>query len=98
MSKRTALYIRASSRDQVQHGFSIPDQLARRRHKAKLAGETIVSSRARASLFPRLILTEPITIKSKRRRAAEQPSGVLFIPGKEGQLAWGKRRVRTRDH
>ena len=43
MSKRTALYIRASSRDQVQHGFSIPDQLARLRHEAKLAGETIVA-------------------------------------------------------
>ncbi|MEN9939106.1 MAG: hypothetical protein RLZZ387_5685, partial [Chloroflexota bacterium] len=43
MSKRTALYIRASSRDQVQHGFSIPDQLARLRHEAKTAGETIVA-------------------------------------------------------
>jgi DNA invertase Pin-like site-specific DNA recombinase len=43
MTRRTALYIRASSRDQIQHGFSIPDQLARLRAEAKAAGETVVA-------------------------------------------------------
>jgi DNA invertase Pin-like site-specific DNA recombinase len=40
---RTALYIRVSSRDQVQRGISIPDQVARLRADAKAAGETIVA-------------------------------------------------------
>lgn len=40
---RTALYIRVSSRDQVQRGISIPDQLARLRAEAKSAGEVIVA-------------------------------------------------------
>lgn len=37
-----ALYIRCSSREQVRHGVSIPDQLARLRAEARAAGETIV--------------------------------------------------------
>src|SRR5215813_1848862 len=41
--KRTALYLRASSRDQIRHGFSIPDQLARLRAEARAAGERIVA-------------------------------------------------------
>lgn len=41
--KRTALYLRASSRDQIQHGFSIPDQLARLRSEARVANEHIVA-------------------------------------------------------
>jgi DNA invertase Pin-like site-specific DNA recombinase len=41
--KRTALYLRASSRDQIQHGFSIPDQLARLRGVARAAGERVVA-------------------------------------------------------
>jgi len=40
---RTALYIRVSSRDQVQRGISIPDQVARLRADAKAAGETVVA-------------------------------------------------------
>ncbi|MEN9937561.1 MAG: hypothetical protein RLZZ387_4140, partial [Chloroflexota bacterium] len=40
--RRTALYIRCSSLDQLQRGFSIPDQLARLRTDAKHAGETVV--------------------------------------------------------
>lgn len=40
---RTALYIRCSSLDQIKHGFSIPDQLARLRAEAKSAGEVIVA-------------------------------------------------------
>jgi DNA invertase Pin-like site-specific DNA recombinase len=40
--KRTALYIRCSSLDQLQRGFSIPDQLARLRAEARQAGETVV--------------------------------------------------------
>ncbi|WP_172451102.1 recombinase family protein, partial [Candidatus Chloroploca asiatica] len=43
MSKRTALYLRCSSVDQVKHGVSIPDQLARLRAEAKSAGEVIVA-------------------------------------------------------
>lgn len=39
---RTALYLRCSSVDQLKHGFSIPDQLARLRGEARAAGETIV--------------------------------------------------------
>lgn len=42
-STRTALYLRCSSVDQVKHGFSIPDQLARLRAEAKSAGEVIVA-------------------------------------------------------
>lgn len=42
-SMRTALYLRCSSVDQVKHGFSIPDQLARLRAEAKSAGEVIVA-------------------------------------------------------
>ena len=41
--KRTVLYLRASSRDQIQHGFSIPDQLARLRSEARAANERIVA-------------------------------------------------------
>ena len=41
--KRTVLYLRASSRDQIQHGFSIPDQLARLRSEARTANERIVA-------------------------------------------------------
>src|SRR5215216_6557683 len=41
--KRTALYLRASSRDQIQHGFSIPDQLTRLRGEALTAGERVVA-------------------------------------------------------
>ena len=41
--KRTALYLRASSRDQIKYGFSIPDQLARLRGDARAAGEIIVA-------------------------------------------------------
>src|SRR5258706_16315222 len=41
--KRTTLYLRASSRDQIQHGFSIPDQLARLRAEASAAGERVVA-------------------------------------------------------
>jgi DNA invertase Pin-like site-specific DNA recombinase len=40
---RTALYIRVSSRDQVQRGISIPDQVARLRADANAAGETVVA-------------------------------------------------------
>ncbi len=43
MAKRTALYIRCSSLDQVKRGFSIPDQLARLRAEAKNAGEVVVA-------------------------------------------------------
>ena len=43
MAKRTALYIRCSSLDQVKRGFSIPDQLARLRAEAKSAGELVVA-------------------------------------------------------
>jgi DNA invertase Pin-like site-specific DNA recombinase len=43
MAKRTALYIRCSSLDQVKRGFSIPDQLARLRAEAKNAGELVVA-------------------------------------------------------
>jgi DNA invertase Pin-like site-specific DNA recombinase len=43
MAKRTALYIRCSSLDQVKRGVSIPDQLARLRAEAKLAGEQVVA-------------------------------------------------------
>ena len=39
--KRTALYLRCSSLDQLQRGFSIPDQLARLRGEARAAGEAI---------------------------------------------------------
>ena len=42
MAKRTALYIRCSSLDQVKRGFSIPDQLARLRAEAKGGGELVV--------------------------------------------------------
>ncbi len=41
--KRTVLYLRCSSHDQVQHGFSIPDQLARLRTDARQAGERVVA-------------------------------------------------------
>lgn len=41
--KRTALYLRCSSSDQVQHGFSIPDQLTRLRTEARQAGERVVA-------------------------------------------------------
>ena len=41
--KRTALYLRCSSRDQIQHGFSIPDQLARLRAEAHAADERVVA-------------------------------------------------------
>jgi DNA invertase Pin-like site-specific DNA recombinase len=41
--KRTALYLRASSRDQIQHGFSIPDQLTRLRSEALVASERVVA-------------------------------------------------------
>jgi DNA invertase Pin-like site-specific DNA recombinase len=41
--KRTALYLRASSRDQIQHGFSIPDQLTRLRSEARVASERVVA-------------------------------------------------------
>ena len=43
MAKRTALYIRCSSLDQVKRGFSIPDQLARLRAEAKNSGELVVA-------------------------------------------------------
>jgi site-specific DNA recombinase len=39
---RTALYLRCSSVDQLKHGFSIPDQLARLRGEVRSAGEMIV--------------------------------------------------------
>ncbi len=41
--KRTSLYLRCSSNDQVQHGFSIPDQLMRLRSEARAAGERVVA-------------------------------------------------------
>jgi DNA invertase Pin-like site-specific DNA recombinase len=41
--KRTSLYLRCSSHDQIQHGFSIPDQLARLRSEARAAGERVVA-------------------------------------------------------
>ena len=41
-SLRTALYIRCSSYDQVKHGVSIPDQLARLRAETQKTGEQIV--------------------------------------------------------
>src|SRR5689334_12653142 len=41
--KRTALYLRCSSHDQIQHGFSIPDQLSRLRSEALTAGERVVA-------------------------------------------------------
>ena len=41
--KRTSLYLRCSSNDQVQHGFSIPDQLMRLRSEARQAGERVVA-------------------------------------------------------
>lgn len=41
--KRTSLYIRCSSQDQIRHGFSIPDQLARLRSEARNAGERVVA-------------------------------------------------------
>jgi DNA invertase Pin-like site-specific DNA recombinase len=40
---RTALYLRVSSRAQVEHGISLTDQLARLRAEARSAGETIVA-------------------------------------------------------
>ncbi|GAB4444914.1 MAG: hypothetical protein OHK0015_46740 [Chloroflexi bacterium OHK40] len=43
MAKRTALYIRCSSLDQVRRGFSIPDQLARLRAEARSASELVVA-------------------------------------------------------
>lgn len=41
---RTALYVRCSSIDQVRHGVSIPDQLARLRAEAQAAGETVAAT------------------------------------------------------
>jgi DNA invertase Pin-like site-specific DNA recombinase len=41
MMIRTALYLRCSSLDQLQRGFSIPDQLARLRGETRTAGESI---------------------------------------------------------
>src|SRR6266487_6297726 len=41
--KRTSLYLRCSSNDQVQHGFSIPDQLMRLRSDARAASERVVA-------------------------------------------------------
>ncbi len=41
--KRTSLYLRCSSNDQVQHGFSIPDQLGRLRSEARAAEERVVA-------------------------------------------------------
>jgi site-specific DNA recombinase len=41
--KRTALYLRCSSPEQIKHGFSIPDQLARLRTEAHAAGEQVVA-------------------------------------------------------
>lgn len=43
MGTRTALYIRCSSIDQIKHGFSIPDQLARLRAETQKAGETVAA-------------------------------------------------------
>jgi site-specific DNA recombinase len=73
--KRTALYLRCSSHDQIKHGFSIPDQLTRLRAEANASGEVIVAelidqARSGASALKRVEYQQ--LLKLARERAIDR--------------------------